>query len=147
VFIYSRRKFIPPFFDTYQDFLFLIYQVYKSETKENTNIPDSVVEILENAVDSLYTKENIYSETDYKNYLEQKFDALLVDEDTMEYFTKTLKIYPKEIFKNMFDYIYKLMCALKDCYEFKTDIYEHQKTLLNIINKLYKSWGDSLNQK
>ena len=126
--------------------MFVVSQAYISDTEDDVLLSENLVEILEKAVDSIYRKENVYSETDYQNFLEQKFDSLLVNEEMIGFFTLTLKCFPKEIFKHGLDYLYKIIYELNACNEHKNQISLIQRNFLKTVEKFFKRWGEAFDQ-
>ena len=95
IFIFLRRKFIPPYFDTYQDFIFVLSEDSSYEKYEINPEADIVISLAANTLSSPIT----CTVKDSQLFLEAKVDALLVDEETLYYYQNFYGIRGREIFK------------------------------------------------
>ena len=78
VFVFLRRKYIPPYFDTYQDFILVLNE---NSSFENYEINPEAYNVIYLAANSLSTP-IISTVKENQLFLSAKIDSLLVDEDT-----------------------------------------------------------------
>lgn len=117
--IFLRRKFIPPLMDSGQDF---IIQCVGGENSKH---------FCSETADSIYTL-GMSNET-YKPVLEKKCEALIMNDETIEYYQKKFKIEPSKIF-----YAYQLLACLLTIIEKQLNESKLKK-LLEDIRKVPKS--------
>jgi len=80
-FVLLRRKFIPPLMDTFQDILVMTFGTHSTR------------ELNLDVADSIHSK-SITNEK-YEKVLQQKADALIMDEETAGFYQMHLNIVPK----------------------------------------------------
>jgi hypothetical protein len=113
VFIFLRRKFIPPLHETFQNINLIMTQEY--EVKGNLEISSNAIKILEMCADSL-TSEYIHSSTyEARKIIEVKMESFVMNTDSLDYFYNTLKTYSgKETFKLGLDFTFKVILTLEE---------------------------------
>ena len=140
VLILLRRKFIPPFYDTYCDIIITLkepYDVeYGYELTETSNL------IIETVADSFFPTNVTTEKGDYTNVLESKLEALLLDEESIFYLYNVMGIIGKESYKIGLDYTYKFLIMMEEWN--KEKIYPTKKSFEYRIQNAYKSWGEKL---
>jgi hypothetical protein len=119
VFINIRRKFIPPFFESFCDFTFLCEvdlslfnndQLIKFKDKEIFELN----KLIETVIDSQFP-EKVLNYRDFIPILKTKFDSLAIDHDSLMFFTETLKIYGPQTYVLGVKFILKMMeCLVSD---------------------------------
>ena len=141
IFIFLRRKYIPPFFDCYQDLVFIISEPIEEPEVEMTADLSFVIETL---VDSIYPLETICGNKDYLNLLEAKVEAFLLDEETYKYYFNVLYITGKETYKLGFDYLYKVLTMLEDTMR-DGKFADIRNSVEKKMLAKYKEWGETCN--
>ena len=86
--IILRRKYIPPILDSFTDFSFVLYGPPYDNNESNLNM-------IRNVADSLQWTSN--SSNIYQLMVQERANALLLDEDSYAFYQKHLMIKPKEI--------------------------------------------------
>lgn len=108
-FIYLRRKFLYPFYNTYQDICFIITEDSKEKNKDFSPEAIETIELAANSIAS-----TIKTPNDFKSILEAKLNALLVDEEIILYYINNLKIYEVEIIRIGYIFIYHIIQIIKN---------------------------------
>lgn len=111
IFIIMRRKFIPPFFDSFQNFHFILSRSYERQGL-SVEINSQCEEIIELAANSIFFSGNM-TEKDYLLMLNSKIDSLLFDEETVLFFMNTLNIQPPEVFEIGYSFVYIVLLLLE----------------------------------
>lgn len=116
IFINVRRKFIPPFFETFADFTFLCEvdlslfnndQLLKFKDKEISELN----KLIETVIDSQFP-EKVLNYRDFIPILQTKFDSLALEHESFIFFTETLKIYGPQTYILGVKFILKMMSEL-----------------------------------
>jgi len=104
-FVYLRRKFLSPYFDTFRQCVLIL----EEDSKEaDFDFSKEAIDVLELAANSLATSEKV-SET-FRMVLEAKMNSLLiVDEEIFTYYLNNLKIFEVEIIWIGFAFIYSIL--------------------------------------
>lgn len=111
VFIVLRRKFLPPFYDSFQNFHFILSEGYERETPVLNNKSYEIIELAANTINySNKTSDN----NDYNLFLNLKMESLISDEETILFFQNSLNIIPKEIYELGFKFILSLLVYLEN---------------------------------
>ena len=95
VFIYYRRKFLPPFFDRMTNIVFILEERCSSE---KYLINPKAYEVICTMSNSLQLEHNDLAIKEYENLLKAKFDGLLLDDETYYYFQNIIKIYGRDCY-------------------------------------------------
>ena len=139
-FIILRRKFIPPFYDTYCDIIIILKEPYNLdngyELSEASNL------IIETLADSIFPINVTTEKGDYTNVLESKLEALLLDEESVFYLYNVLGIIGRETYKIALDYVYKFLTLLDEWH--KDKIGPIKKSFEFRIINAYKTWNEKL---
>lgn len=113
IFIIMRRKFLPPYFDTFQSLTFIISEKCSREAYEMNPKCNEIIELAANTI--FYSGKMI--EKEYSLFLRAKLDSLLVDEETMMFFQNSLNIVTQEIFEAGYTFTYCLLVLLNSSKE------------------------------
>ena len=124
IFLYLRRKFIPPFYDSYMDIVIIFSEPFDQDNLEISYEGELIVETI---ADSLYFNEKTIAGNEYINLLEAKVESLLIDEDSFEFFYNNLKIFGIECHRSAVNYVYRLLILLE----------EHCKEQVEKIQKVF----------
>lgn len=119
VFLFLRRKFIPPFYDSYIDIMIVLKEPYEEDNFDFSYDAELIVETI---ADSIHFPQKTLTPNEYENILEAKIEALLLDEDTLDYYYSNLKIFGKECYKSACDYIYHLLTLYEKQNQEKVDV-------------------------
>ena len=109
VFIILRRKFLPPFYDSYQCFHFILIENY---SRENFNVNPKAYEVIELASNSICYSSKM-NEKEYSLFLKAKQESLLLDEETLLFFQNSLNIITPEIYELGFKFVYSLLVYIE----------------------------------
>ena len=122
-FIFIRKKFIPPFYDKYQDFLFILVDNYQEEFPL---IYPKFNWIFETMVDSLFINEPLLTFNEYKRILLPKIEGLLLNDEELTYLFSTYgDIGTTSLIQGM-NYVYKLIVImLNNSSTFKKQYKDH----------------------
>lgn len=102
IFIYLRRKFIPPYFDTFQN----ITLIYKENCRsDNYKLNPAANEVIELAANTIHFTTGINNK-EYALFLRAKIDGLLVDEESLYFFQTNLQLIGKDVHKFGFEFLY-----------------------------------------
>ena len=82
IFLFLRRKYIPPYFDTYQDFCIILNEKCSLENYEINPEAFKIINLASNTLSSPITTSVKKNEL----FLKAKVDSLLVDEDTLYFY-------------------------------------------------------------
>ena len=127
-FIFLRRKFIPPFYDTYID----ITLILKEKLNRNkTHFTSEAKTIFETIADSFHYREAILNQSGYRYILEAKIEALLLDEASLSFFSNVLEMKGNSCRINAMNYLYKLLISLEQSV--------HDDNIENIKKNLWTS--------
>jgi hypothetical protein len=113
VFIFLRRKYIPPLYETYQEMILTLVEEY-DETNLGVEISPKSMDIIEMAADSLTSEETYPQFRDGVRYIENKLDSLLVQNHSLDFFFNDMKIYGKESYKLGLIFTYKIIQYLAE---------------------------------
>jgi len=111
IFIYFRRKFLPPFFDRFINAIFILTE---NCSKTQYNINPKAHDIIYTMANTLCPENVELGIREYKSLLECKFEGLLYDEETYYYFQNILKIYGKTCYLYGFAYLIYILNFLDD---------------------------------
>ena len=131
IFIFLRRKYIPPYYDTYQNFCFILTE---NSSKDNYEINPESNKVICLAANSLYTPLTSKLK-DNKLFLQAKVDALLVDEETLYFYQNCYGIYGEDIYT----FGYEFLSTIINYFE-KTNVKEAVEPLRQIINTKRAKW-------
>jgi hypothetical protein len=107
-FIFLRRKFLFPYYDTFRNFCVIL----EEESRESDfDFSKEAVDVLELAADSLATTHKLPEY--FKSILEAKLNSLLLDEETLTFCLNNLKINEVEIIWIGFAFVYFLLKIVK----------------------------------
>ena len=132
IFIFLRRKFIPPYFDTYQDFIIVLNENSSLENYEINPEAYNVINLVANSLSTPITttvKEN-------ELFLSAKVDALLVDEETLYFYQTVYGIYGEDIYT----FGYELLSMLIYYFE-GTNVKEEIECLKPVVETKKKKWN------
>ena len=132
VFVFLRRKYIPPYFDTYQDFILVLNE---NSSFENYEINPEAYNVIYLAANSLSTP-IISTVKENQLFLSAKIDSLLVDEDTLYFYQSVYGIYGEDIFT----FGYELLNSLLSYFE-KTNVAEKIENLKPVVEAKKKKWS------
>ncbi len=107
--IILRRKFLYPFYGTFQCFHIIITE---NITREKYNILPQTTEVIELVADSMHFVE-IYNKNEYLNFIKAKIDSLLFEEETCLFFLNTLDIIAEEVFTISYEFVYSILALLE----------------------------------
>jgi hypothetical protein len=151
VFVYLRRKFLPPYFDSYQDFRFILIEETESE---NTDINPKAHLLMELITGSLHSTETFQPVTESKRILQAKIESLIIDEETL-FFLQNLsntKIDLQDIFtEELYELGRKLFWNILNCFKFpdseflKKDFQQDMNDHLKKTDLLSKDKSDKYN--
>lgn len=108
VFIIQRRKFMPPFHDTFQVFHFVISEPC---TREKFNINPKCIEIIELAANSIHSH-TVNTSKEYLLFLKFKQESLLLDEENLLYYQNSLNIISPEVYQPCFKLLYLILTII-----------------------------------
>lgn len=137
IFIFLRRKFLPPFFDHYQNFHFVLIE---NCSKEHYQVNPAAYKLIEQVASSIHTNRSS-SPKDCEIFLKAKIDALLVDEETLNYYQFAHGMVGNDVHKFGFEFLNSLISFFEHGVKEKV---EDIKTVL--VNK-YKSYEFDSNLK
>jgi hypothetical protein len=131
VFIFLRRKYIPPLFETYQEIMLTLIEEY-DETNTGVEISPSSISIIEMAADSLTSEETYPSFSDGVKYIQHKIDSFLVQNNSLDFFFNDMKIYGKESYKLGLIFTYKIIQYLAEFLKEKVNILKEK-----VLKRIY----------
>ena len=140
-FIFLRRKFIPPFYDTYVDITLILKEKLN---RDKPHISSEARAIFETIADSFHYREAILSQSGYRCILEAKIEALLLDEASLAFFSNVLEMKGKSCRINAMNYLYKLLLSLEQSVH-DDNIENIKKTLWSSIVSLNKKANRNFN--
>lgn len=154
IFIFLRRKFLPPYFDTYQNFMFTLCE---NCSYEHYKINPAANKLLETITSSLHSTVSQSMPRDSALFLKAKVDALLVDEETLLYYQYNQNIVGEDVYKFGFTMIYSLLCyyellmkekilPLKSSLVSKFKYYEFESLQKWTFEKKFCSFLDKINE-
>jgi len=132
-----RRKYIPPFYDSFCDMSFLYTERF--DDKEMSSISNSTIVMLENIVDSVFSNENMCNPKDMECILEAKIDSLSLDNNSLFYVHNILNITSRDSYRLGLQYVFKVVLILEDYA--KELLYPIKLTLCRKIEKEMKRSG------
>lgn len=112
VYFLLRRKFIPPFYDSFID-ISLTYTERVDNTESSTLLKTTHV-MLENIADSFFANESLISPKDMENILEAKMDSLVLDSPSLNYFHTALNITSRDSYRLGLQFVFKLLTILEE---------------------------------
>jgi hypothetical protein len=95
IFIYYRRKFLPPFFDRMTNVVFILEEKCNPD---KFNINPKAFEVINTISNTLQLEHTDQALKEYENLLKSKFDGLLLDDEIYYYFQNILKIYGRDCY-------------------------------------------------
>lgn len=107
--IIMRRKFLYPFYGTFQCFHLIIYE---NITREKFEIQPHSNEVLELVADSMHFV-GLYNQKEYIDLIKAKIDSLLFDEETSLFFLNTLDVLAEEVFSIAYEFVYSILALLE----------------------------------
>lgn len=107
--IILRRKFLPPFYNTYQTFHFILKE---EVSREFFNVNPKCYEIIELAADSIFFS-NKMIDKEYMLFIQGNIDALMLDEESMLFMQNNLSIITSEIFDLGYEFLYSVLVLLE----------------------------------
>ncbi|MCQ2816946.1 MAG: hypothetical protein MJ252_06750 [archaeon] len=131
IFIYLRRKYIPPYYDTFQDFKVILLEEF---SKENYEMNPEASRVANLCANSLKTPIH-FKPSDFKPFLEAKMDALLVDEDTFAYYQSVFGIYGRKMYTFGINFVYNLVNYFKT-----TNVKEKMESLIPVLGSKKNKW-------
>lgn len=134
VFLTMRRKFIPPFFDSYQNFTFIVQEDF---TKENSKISRLAYEVIELAANAIHPR-SVPAIKEFHLFLKAKIDALLLDEDTLFFYQNSLGILGTDVHKYGYEFLHRAISFLEmngSIKERVTPIKQYIETKIKILNE------------
>ena len=131
IFLFLRRKYIPPYFDTYQDFCLILTE---KSSYDNYEINPEGIKIINLAANTLSTPITT-TVNENKLFLQAKVDSLLVDEDTLYFYQNVYGIIGKDIYT----FGYEFLAALIFYFE-TTNVKDAVLPLKKIIEKKKKKF-------
>lgn len=135
IFIILRRKFIPPFFDTYQNFHFVVVENFSREKYE---ISQTCVELIELASNSIFYSSKM-NEKEYALFLKAKVESLLLDEETLFFFQNSLDLITPEVYELGYQFVYSILIFFEYNTKDKAKIAPIRQTLEQKIKALNNS--------
>ena len=108
-FIFIRKKYIPPFYDKYQDFLFILVDNYQEEFPL---IYPKFNWIFETMVDSIFINEPLLTFNEYKRILLPKIEGLLLNDEELTYLFSTYGYIGTTSLIHGMNYVYKLIIIM-----------------------------------
>lgn len=148
VYIYLRRKFIPPFFDTFIDITIKLREPYIENYIE---LSEDAQLILETIADSLTFVEKSLGVSEYENLLNARLEGLLLDDYSLNFFYNNLRITGLDCYKFGLDYVFKIITLLEDTQKeqimpiksfYKIKIIDFYKNYNKIYNKEVFNYND-----
>ena len=130
-----RRKYIPPLMECFQDILVISYY-YFNESKNSEEIQKEsqlyLKEVHQKVVDTFHPITRICPDI-YFVLVKQKADALLMDENSMAYFSQQLNIRPHITSSLAIAYVKSILKILK-----KNNTFVGIKPLINLLSNMQK---------
>ena len=131
LFFYLRRLFIPPLYESYNDFIIILKETYFLNS-DNTNISDFALNSVNECVESI-NPVFLQEKNEVTNRLIQsKIDSYLIDLKSFNFYYKFLCLYGNESYKLALDFKLKL-ALLYEKYQ-KESIYEDLRIMDEIAN-------------
>ena len=124
IFLFLRRKYIPPYFDTYQDFCLILNEKFSLENYEINPEAFKIINLAANTLSSPITTSVKKNEL----FLKAKVDSLLVDEDTLYFYQNVYGIIGDDIYT----FGYEFLSALISYFE-ETNVKDKITPLKSII--------------
>lgn len=111
VFIYYRRKYLPPFFERFIDVTFILEEKCSAQKFQINPKAYDIIYIMANTIHP----ENVdLGIREYERLLKAKFEGLLFDDDNYYYFQNVLKIYGKECYLYGFAFLLNILNFLEE---------------------------------
>lgn len=142
-----RRKFIPPLMECYQDILVISEHHYNknaTEVEKRRSSKQFLKEVHQKAVDTLHTHTNV-NQSIYHVFVTQKADALLMDEQSMDFFEQQLNITPK-IAKYACSYVRTIINILRNAEGSQVGFTVEDKNYLESLAYTLRTKMDYLNE-
>lgn len=109
-FIILKRKFIPPFYNTYKCFHFILKERYSTD---NINLSLKANEALELAANSISYSSKM-NEKDYHIFLMLQLESLLLNEENLLFFQNNLKLISPDVYQYGYIIIYSLLLLIEN---------------------------------
>jgi hypothetical protein len=135
IIIYLRRKFIPPYWDTFQNFSFILSEEC---SRDKFKINPCAYEVIELAANSIHVPMSI-SGKDFQIFLKAKVDSLLVDEESLSFYQNSQQIIGKDVHKFGFEFLYSVLVYL----EVAGNLKEKVQPIRQYIDAKVKSYADA----
>ena len=107
--IVLRRKFLAPFYNTFQSFHFVISE---DISREKYEVNPKSYEILELAADTIYYSSKML-EKEYLLFIKAKIDSLLIEEETMIFLQNSMNIMAPEVYDLGYEFVYSILVLLE----------------------------------
>lgn len=107
--IVLRRKFLPPFYNSFQTFHFILQEDISRELYE---INPQCFEVIELAVDSIYYSNKLI-EKEYILFLQANIDSIMMDEEMILFHQNCLNIITNEIYDYGYEFLYSILVLLE----------------------------------
>lgn len=134
VLIVLRRKFLPPFFDKYQNFHFMLFE---NCSREFYTLNPKALQILELAANSIFYSSQM-NEKEYDLFIKSKIDSLLVDEESLYFYQNTLNLVGEDVYSCG----YRLLICILRFLEYNTKDKEKIKSIRMDIDKKISLFND-----
>ena len=138
IFIFLRRKYIPPLYETYQDFNFILLEEYL--INESPEISSKAVGLIELAADSLTPIEYYSTTKDSIRAIQTKLESFLIHNHSYSFFYNQLKIVPKEAYKVGLTFTFKVIISISEYV--KDRIKSIKDRFAERLVNLYKEFSD-----
>jgi hypothetical protein len=110
IFLFFRRKYIPPGMDTFQNITIILQEKCSSEFYEINPEAYNLIYLIGNSLHTI----NITTHYEYSGMIRAKIDALLVDEESLIYYQNEMGLIGVEIYKLAYEFIYILLTILNE---------------------------------
>jgi hypothetical protein len=143
VFLCLRRKFIPPFFETYQDITLTLFEKY--DEKININLSSESREIIEILADSISPMDYFIPYQECFNLIKIKIDSYLVDSDSLDFLYNNLNVRGMDSYLLATNFILKMIMFMSG-YQ-KNIIALIKDKMFENLKKFMKDLGQKFREK
>jgi hypothetical protein len=133
--IVLRRKFLPPFYNTFQCFHFILTEEISREFYE---INPKCLELIELAADSIYFS-NKMIDKEYIMFIQSNIDSLMMEEETSLYFKNSLCIITSDTYDIAYEFVYSILVLLEHNTKEKVRLYPIRIALEQKVKSLNSS--------
>ena len=137
IFLFLRRKYIPPYFDTYQDFCIILNEKCSLENYEINPEAFKIINLASNTLSSPITTSVKKNEL----FLKAKVDSLLVDEDTLYFYQNVYGIIGDDIYTFGYEFLSSLISYFEE-----TNVKDKIIPLKSIVEYKKKKFGLECNK-